>query len=556
MSDDKKPRDPFAPLPLSDELQKAGEKSGPLPKAAKRAVDAFAPLALPKEPSGAAPIKPPKPADSGATRKPATTEPPRTASVETAKPASDTQRAEPVARPTPPTEAARTASSVEAPVAPSAPSPVEAARVRAPSVAPITVPIEPPIAPSSQPRARAASESPALTRVASTETPAESPSVADVATETTADALRAANLINPSPTAGRPGSFRASTSPVVPTRARSEPTIDLDDDEAVRAASTSASETAPSESAAFRVAPTSTDLVKVEKSGDAMADVDDFLKDAVGKRKKRASDDDDGGGRKRSRGGAIFAALTIVAGAGIAGLVLLGRVNHSRYIIKCTAEQVSVERGRSFPPWGTAPVTGAEWAPVKLPPEAACTPRETEDLPELSGWFAKLLEDQATALLTAREVSKVDEAEADLKQALLVSRGLATEDVRIDTRERIERLLGDVSYWRASAKLKLAAEALGEAAKEYEAAAQQKPRYVTDASAWALYLRKVTDDLKLGPAGAKTSAFGPVPTSDKAPLGSELPIEPAEAGSGSATPSEPTAPSTAGSAAPTGGVLL
>lgn len=321
-----------------------------------------------------------------------------------------------------------------------------------------------------------------------------------------------------------------------------------------------------SESRSMRAATsTSTELVKVEKTDEGLAGVDDFLKDAVGKSRKykgRSRDDDDddrgSGDRRGGRGGAIFAAITIVAGAGIAGLVLLGRVNHSRYVIKCTAEQVSVERGRSFPPWGTAPLTGSEWTPVKLPPEAACTPRETEDLPELSGWFAKLLEDQATALLTAREVSKVDEAEAVLKQALLVSRGLATEDARIDTRERIERLLGDVSYWRASAKLKLAAAALDEAAKEYEAAAQQKPRYVTDASAWALYLHKLVDDLQLGPAGAKPTAFAPALGPDKAPLGTELPIEPAGAGSGSGNdvPAEPTPTPPAGSTAPTGGVLL
>jgi hypothetical protein len=406
---------------------------------------------------------------------------------------------------------------------------------------------------------------------------------------------------------------RAATQPAIP-RAKSEPTLDLDDDASVNAAvgdgvpqisaqsnagesmradasesrsmlaDTSASEsrsiraetspsesmrvdssaaesrsiraeTSPSESRSMRL-PTSAELVRIERPTDGLEGVDDFLKDAVGPtRTKRSRDDGDGGG-KRSRGGAIVAALTIVAGAGIAGLVLLGRVNHDRYVIKCSEDHASVERGRSFPPWGTAPIIGTEWTPVKLPPEAACTPRETEDLPELSGWFAKLLEDQATALLTAREVSKVDEAEADLKQALLVSRGLATEDVRIDTRERIERLLGDVSYWRASAKLKLAASALEEAAKEYEAAAQQKPRYVTDASAWALYLRKVVGDLQLGPAGARAAASSPVLGPDKAPLGTELPIEPTAAGSGSATPAEPTPTPGEGSAAPTGGVLL
>ncbi|CAN5788881.1 hypothetical protein BH11MYX2_BH11MYX2_02280 [soil metagenome] len=518
MADDKKPpRDPFAPLPLSDELQKAGEKSGPLPKAAKRAVDSFAPLAMPKELSGAASIKPSaRQSDSAPVRTPSTTEQPPAA-------------------------------------VPPAP-PVEAARVRTPSES-----AAPKSAPTTEPL-----------RASAVAMPVEKSSFE-------ASPPPAKSLTEPS-------RDLAATSTRIPTRAESPTTIDLDDDDAVRKAgdapaadaeirsaeskptraatssetsSDSGAETSASESRATRL-PTSAELIRIERpTEDAMAGVDDFLKDAVGKsRTKKSRDDDDaGGGGKRSRGGALVAALTIVMGAGIAGLVLLGRLNHSRYVIKCSAEQVSVERGRSFPPWGTARLIGAEWAPVKLPPEAACTPRETEDLPELSGWFVKLLEDQATALLTAREVSKGDEAEADLKQALLVSRGRATEDVRIDTRARIERLLGDVSYWRASAKLNLAAAALDEAAKDYEAAAVQKPRYVTDASAWAIYLHKVVGDLQLGPAGAKSTAFAPMPSSDKAPLGSELPIEPA-AGSGSDVPAEPSTPATGGSAAPTGGVLL
>ena len=273
--------------------------------------------------------------------------------------------------------------------------------------------------------------------------------------------------------------------------------------------------------------------------------------------KARRSDDDDGDPPRRgiSRLGAFVAALAIVGGAGIAALVLLGRVNSGKLVLTCGAESVSVERGRSFPPWGTRPIEGAEWAPVKLPPEAQCVPRETESRAELAGWFVKILEDRATALLTAKEVASVDEAEHDLKQALLVSRQLGSDDVRIDTRGRVERMLGDVTYWRASAKLAAAATALGEAAKEFDAAAAQKPRYVTDAAAWADHVRKLTTDLELGPAGAMPSSFLPVlPGAGPAPLGTELPVEPSAAAQPAAEPPAETPVPDGG--APSGGVLL
>jgi hypothetical protein len=282
--------------------------------------------------------------------------------------------------------------------------------------------------------------------------------------------------------------------------------------------------------------------------------------DAVSRKAPRApTDDGDDGDRDkpRSRKAMVVGALALVVGAGITAVVLLGRVNSARYIVACEADRVVVQQGRSFPPWGESALDGAEWRPLKIPPEAPCATRETEDKAELAGWYGKMLEDQATTLLTAREVNKVDEAEADLKQALLVARSLGTDDARIDTRERIERLLGDVAYWRASARLRTAAEALADAAKQFDAAALQKPRYVTDAAAWATYVRKLVDDLHVGPAGVNAAVFPPSPPSSErpsAPPGVALPVEP-DAGSGSAVPEpEPTPAPDAG--LPTGGVLL
>jgi hypothetical protein len=281
------------------------------------------------------------------------------------------------------------------------------------------------------------------------------------------------------------------------------------------------------------------------------------------KKKKRAetpppveSDDEDGSPRPKNRRAAVIAAASLVVGTGIVAAVFIGRINSGRYRIACEANRMVVERGRSFPPWGMTSVGGAEWKPLEIPPEAECHQRETEDIAELAAWYSGALVDQATALLTAREVTKVDEAEAQLKQALLVTRSLGTDDARINARKDIERLLGDVGYWRASAKLRTASDALTAAAKEFDVAAAQRPRHVTDAAAWATFARKLVDDLKAGPAGVP-AAFPPLPPTDRptASPGVALPVEPvAGAGSGSAV--EEPAPPPPDAGVPTGGVLL
>ncbi len=303
------------------------------------------------------------------------------------------------------------------------------------------------------------------------------------------------------------------------------------------------------------------------------------LRDAAGvkprpePRKRRppsesTSDDDggdgdggDGDGDKPRKRRKMFMAATVMAVmvvGGIATLTLLGRLNKGNYVIACKPEEVVAEQGRGFPPWGTrALADDVKWKPIKIPPEAECRERETEDESELSGWYLDMLVERASSLLTAREVTKIDDASSILEQALLHAR--APE--RRDQRKEIERLLGDVGYWRASAKLRDAATALTDAAKQFDTAAAQRPRHVSDASAWATYVRKLVDELHAGPSGVKQVTFPPLPPPEhpSAPQGSALPIEPdpGGAGSGSAAPgsdSMPASPPDAG--VPTGGVLL
>lgn len=299
---------------------------------------------------------------------------------------------------------------------------------------------------------------------------------------------------------------------------------------------------------------------------------DDALRDAVGapppkkKKSKRSELPDDGdigedGQPRRNKKVMLVAAASIVVGGGIAALVLLGRVNAERYALACTTTQAVAEQGRSFPPWGTRPLTGAEWRPIALPPNAQCQAKELDSRAALEAAFLDLLLERTNAALTTPSflepvpanappgTSPLDAIGTQLEQALLLSR--APE--RGDQRKQVERLLGDVQYWRASLRLRDASAALADASRQFDAAALQRPLHASDAGAWAEFLRRLAEQLHAGPAGAPSVApTGPAAEPRApAPQGTALPVEPAPAGDGSA---EPASPPDAG--VPTGGVLL
>jgi hypothetical protein len=234
----------------------------------------------------------------------------------------------------------------------------------------------------------------------------------------------------------------------------------------------------------------------------------------------------------------------------------------------CTADRVSAEQGRSFPPWGTRALTGAAWKPIALPPAAECKPRETDDVHELEGWFLAALLERASATLARRDlldaaaaraadatppVSPLDAAAAQLEQALLLARA----PDRRDQRAEVDRLMGDLEYWRAMLRLRDSAAGLVEAAKQLDDAAAHHPRHANDAAAWAGFVRELGDTLRAGPTtgASSSSASGSAAAADHAavtpasrppaPQGAALPVE----------PSQPEAlPIDAG--VPTGGVLL
>ncbi|MBV8759231.1 MAG: hypothetical protein JO257_18225 [Deltaproteobacteria bacterium] len=280
------------------------------------------------------------------------------------------------------------------------------------------------------------------------------------------------------------------------------------------------------------------------------------LQEAVGAPTRRRRDpepvlDPDDPVPPKNRRVQMIAALSLFGGLAIVALIFLGRANSDRYLLVCSTDRVTPEQGRSFPPWGSHPLAGPAWKPIALPANAECTERETDSLAELEKLYLDQLVDRASTTLTSKTLldkqgsgSSLDHVTDELTQALL----LARSPERRDQRKEIERLQGDVTYWRATLRLRDAQAALIDAAKQFDAAAAQRPRHVTDADAWASYLRKLTDELHAGPNG-EPSAPASVPQSVEgphAPAGSALPVEP--------PPSEAPPPVDAG--LPTGGVLL
>jgi hypothetical protein len=296
---------------------------------------------------------------------------------------------------------------------------------------------------------------------------------------------------------------------------------------------------------------------------------------AIGPRDDGDDDDDDRPPRKRKT--IVVSALSITAGLAIAALVFVGHANSERYLLACEPERAVPEQGRGFPPWGTRALGGAPWKPLKIAPETRCQPRETDDPRDLERAYLAMILDQATALLTAREVTKLDDAEALLQQALLLTRPPAHEPEKLASERNehhkdIERLLGDVTYWQASARLHDAAAALADAAKQFDSAAAQHPRHVSDAAAWASYARRLAQELRAGPSGATPATQSTPSPSPAAPAAASPAVSPAsattehpnvpvgvalpvEAGKGSMDEPPPAAPPP-DAGVPTGGVLL
>jgi hypothetical protein len=288
----------------------------------------------------------------------------------------------------------------------------------------------------------------------------------------------------------------------------------------------------------------------------------------------RDTDDEPDEARRRRPPRTVLAAALAVAGlVGVGVLVLVGYLNSDRYVLACEPDLAVPEQGRGFPPWGTRPLAGATWHPLKIAPETRCKPVETDDPLVLERSFLAMVLDQASAQLSAHEVAKVDDAEALLEQALLLTRPPEQEPEtlakqRTERHQEVERLLGDVAFWRGAAKVRDAASALGDAIKQFDAAVAQHPQHATDAPAWAAHARRLAQDLRTGPSGAlgatstapsagaaapptaSPSGERPAAAAPTAPPGTALPVEPEK------SPANPAQAAPPDAGTPTGGVLL
>ncbi len=260
-------------------------------------------------------------------------------------------------------------------------------------------------------------------------------------------------------------------------------------------------------------------------------------------------DDPEQPGQPRSRRPVVLAAAATLVAIALALAVVLGHFNAQRLAIHCEPDRIVATSGRSFPPWGESTLDAPEFAAIAIPKDTECTARTTTNRTELEDWYLTALMEQATARLTTRAVADVELASKQLEQALLLTR-VAT---RRDARKEVDRLVGDVEYWRAAARLKASSDALLEAATQFDAAAKKRPRHATDAAEWAVHVRRLVELLRAGPNGVtslspSTSGFGLAPI--------ETPTSPPVPATGSAVPIAPDAPTNGSSPPATGGVLL
>jgi len=213
------------------------------------------------------------------------------------------------------------------------------------------------------------------------------------------------------------------------------------------------------------------------------------------KREARAADDEDSPRRSTRR-------LMLAVGIGIvsvlaAVLIITGYMNSRHYYFVCGAEQITAERGRVFPPWGQRRVSGKEWTPIDIPANTECASEELDDQEQLEEMFSVALVEQAESRLKSGVPENVDIAEEQLLQALLLSRKPRAE-LR-DRRKKIERLRGDVEYWRAAAQIEQVVQKLSQAGDRFKDAAARRPRLNSNASAWAEFSRGMSDEIRRGP---------------------------------------------------------
>ncbi len=292
-------------------------------------------------------------------------------------------------------------------------------------------------------------------------------------------------------------------------------------------------------------------------------------KKADKKADKRASaattdDDDDESKPRLSQRAKLIAVLIAIGSVALAALIVQGIFNSKHYDFVCHSKQITAERGRRFPPWGSSTLSGDAWKPIVIPPNTECANASFDDAHKLERVYADALYDQADRRLLSRDPKQIDEASKQLTQALLLTRDPSQEGKR----KAIARLQGDVDYARAKAQANAAAKTLEQAAKQFDEAAQKVPRHSRDSAAWAAYARQLSSELLRGPVALRKDAPPEAPATDAAPGTSSTPdrsltdagvpaVRAVDAEPGVALPPDTDgSPPLPDAGLPTGGVLL
>ena len=247
---------------------------------------------------------------------------------------------------------------------------------------------------------------------------------------------------------------------------------------------------------------------------------------------RRKRDDGDGDGDSGMSGRALLAIILL----GLFLIVVfvlwfLGERNSRVYYIDCGTSQITASQGRSFPPWGKSRLSGARWRAIQNVLELTqCDDASFDNREELEARYRDLLLAQADQWLEGLDAHESRELLPTVRQQLEQAESLSrsSDPESVTARERIGRLLGDVTYWEAFDELETVSQQLDQAAQRLRSAVDKKPAHVSDADHWRAFARHLAKELTAGPPILRP----PPPTPDK----------PDTAGSGPTPgPAEPTA---------------
>lgn len=235
-----------------------------------------------------------------------------------------------------------------------------------------------------------------------------------------------------------------------------------------------------------------------------------------------------------------LAAIALLCFIGAGGV--LSYLNSRQLYLVCGDQDVRAERG-SFFPWGRTAMEGERWKPFKLP--GACESRELDSELELETAMLELLVARASALLAA-EAPELEEGEELIEQGLALARAPEHKASRTE----LERLRGDIEYWRGRADITAAVERLRSARAHLDEAIKIGPRHANDADKWLPFIDRLVERAGSGPGAPIEADTGPIDLvespSDGAPLATPVLIP--DAGPATAPARD--------AGVPAGGVLL